>query len=57
MWEEDNELFVALIENIHWTQKPKYQKAVSVNQNESNIRLRNWNHYTPSSFPAGSVAQ
>lgn len=34
-------LFIARNENIHWAQKAKYQKAVSVNRNEANTRLVN----------------
>ena len=37
MWEEDNELFIVRNENIRLAQKPKYQKAVSVYWNETNI--------------------
>ena len=45
MWEEDNEFFKSLNENIRWAQKLKYQKAVSVDRNEANIR--SVNHCNP----------
>ena len=31
MYEEDNDIFIALNEIISWEQKPKYQKAASIN--------------------------
>ena len=58
MREEDNELSTARNENIHWAQKPKYQKPVSANWNEANSWAANLNRncYSPSDEVINEIA-